>query len=74
MEELYALPADRLRLAPSRPCERAAALFGRLTDEHDPLEPEEAELTKLFTNAWRYIKFATANQFYMIANDCGLDF
>ena len=36
--------------------------------------PEEAELAKLFTNAWRYIKFATANQFYMIANDCGLDF
>jgi UDP-N-acetyl-D-mannosaminuronic acid dehydrogenase len=23
---------------------------------------------------WRYIKFATANQLYMIANDQGLDF
>ena len=39
-----------------------------------PLTPEEAELAKLFTNTWRYIKFATANQLYMIANDFGLDF
>jgi UDP-N-acetyl-D-mannosaminuronic acid dehydrogenase len=38
------------------------------------MAPEEAELAKLFTNVWRYIKFATANQLYMIANDRGLDF
>ena len=38
------------------------------------LSPEEAELAKLFTNTWRYIKFAAANQFYMMANDRGLDF
>ena len=38
------------------------------------LTPEEAELAKLFTNVWRYIKFATANQLYMMANDSGLDF
>ena len=38
------------------------------------LTPEEAELAKLFTNSWRYIKFAAANQFFMIANDLGLDF
>jgi UDP-N-acetyl-D-mannosaminuronic acid dehydrogenase len=37
-------------------------------------EPEEAELAKLFTNTWRYIKFAAANQFFVIANDFGLDF
>jgi UDP-N-acetyl-D-mannosaminuronic acid dehydrogenase len=36
--------------------------------------PEEAELAKLFTNTWRYVKFATANQFWMMANDFGLDF
>ena len=35
---------------------------------------EEAELTKLFSNAWRYIQFATANQFYMIAADHGVDY
>ena len=28
----------------------------------------EAELCKLMTNAWRYIQFATVNQFYMIAS------
>jgi UDP-N-acetyl-D-mannosaminuronic acid dehydrogenase len=28
----------------------------------------------LFTNTWRYIRFAIANQFFMIANDFGLDF
>ena len=29
---------------------------------------------KLFTNAWRYIQFAAANQFYMIAESNGVDF
>ena len=50
------------------------SLFGRLTDSIVELEPEEAELAKLFTNSWRYIKFATANQYFMMANDLGLDF
>jgi UDP-N-acetyl-D-mannosaminuronic acid dehydrogenase len=53
---------------------RAEELFRILTDKIVTLSPEEAELAKLFTNAWRYIKFATANQFYMIANDFGVDF
>ena len=34
----------------------------------------EAELTKIFANVWRYIQFATANQFFMIATDHGVDF
>jgi UDP-N-acetyl-D-mannosaminuronic acid dehydrogenase len=38
------------------------------------LSPEEAELAKLFTNTWRYIKFATANQLFMMANDFDLDY
>src|SRR5579864_417910 len=54
--------------------QRADALFRRLTPEIVELEPEEAELAKLFTNSWRYLKFAVANQLYMIANDNGLDF
>jgi UDP-N-acetyl-D-mannosaminuronic acid dehydrogenase len=49
-------------------------LFSTLTDDIIVVEPMEAELSKLFTNVWRYIKFATANQFYMIANNYGLDF
>jgi UDP-N-acetyl-D-mannosaminuronic acid dehydrogenase len=57
-----------------RAVDRAGKLFWNLTSEVVRLEPEEAELAKLFTNAWRYIKFAAANQFFMIANDYGLDF
>jgi UDP-N-acetyl-D-mannosaminuronic acid dehydrogenase len=31
------------------------------------LNPTEAELGKLFTNMWRYLTFAAANEFYLIA-------
>jgi UDP-N-acetyl-D-mannosaminuronic acid dehydrogenase len=54
--------------------DRAEKLFRNLTGEVVRLLPEEAELAKLFTNTWRYIKFAIANQCYMIANDFGVDF
>ena len=73
MEELFTLP----QIVSSRSTvgrERAAELFSTLTEKIVHLEPEEAELAKLFTNTWRYIKFAAANQFYMMANDRGLDF
>lgn len=73
LTELYDLPqivAARNPVAQAR----AEKLFGNLTESTVPLTPEEAELAKLFTNTWRYIKFATANQLYMIANDFGLDF
>jgi UDP-N-acetyl-D-mannosaminuronic acid dehydrogenase len=53
---------------------RASALFGCLADRIIEMTPEEAELAKLFTNAWRYVRFAAANQFFMIANDLGVDF
>jgi UDP-N-acetyl-D-mannosaminuronic acid dehydrogenase len=52
----------------------ALTLFRRLTDRLVTVEVEEAELAKLFLNSWRYIQFAIANQFYMIAEDRGLDF
>jgi len=54
--------------------ERATKLFAQLNDQTLLLDPAEAELAKLFTNSWRYIQFATANQFYMIAEERGLDF
>jgi len=53
---------------------RCRELFSLLTEDILVLTPIEAELAKLFTNVWRYIKFATANQFFMIANDHGADF
>jgi UDP-N-acetyl-D-mannosaminuronic acid dehydrogenase len=73
MTEIYELP----QIVSSRTgagCERASALFRRLTPTIVVMSPEEAELAKLFTNVWRYIKFATANQLFMMANDRGLDF
>ena len=73
LEELSSLPQIVSGRQP-RAIERAARLFRALTPEIVELLPEEAELAKLFTNTWRYIKFATANQLFMIANDCGLDF
>ena len=36
--------------------------------------PLEAELAKLLTNTWRYMKFAIANQFFQIVNRSGVDY
>ena len=73
MTELFELPQIVSARTP-RGLDRASGLFRRLTGQIVVLTPEEAELAKLFTNVWRYIKFATANQLYMMANDRGLDF
>jgi len=73
MEELHTLPQIISGRTPAA-LERATHLFSHLTDTVVPLEVEEAELAKLFTNTWRYIKFAAANQLYMMANDFGVDF
>jgi UDP-N-acetyl-D-mannosaminuronic acid dehydrogenase len=73
MTELFELPQIVSARSP-KGTERAAKLFSMLTGSIVEMTPEEAELAKLFTNVWRYIKFATANQFYMMANDRGLDF
>ena len=73
MTELFDLPqivAGRTDAA----SDRAEKLFRHLTGSVVRVTPEEAELAKLFTNTWRYIKFATANQFWMMANDAGVDF
>ncbi|CAA9253382.1 MAG: UDP-glucose/GDP-mannose dehydrogenase [uncultured Acidimicrobiales bacterium] len=73
MTELFELP-QLVAARTDRAMERSAKLFRTLTAQVVPLAPEEAELAKLFTNTWRYIRFAIANQLYMIANDYGLDF
>lgn len=49
-------------------------LFARLRIPTIRVTVAEAELAKLFSNAWRYIQFAAANQFYMIAAENGVDF
>ena len=73
MTELFELP-QIVSARTEAAFDRAAALFGLLTERQVRMTPEEAELAKLFTNVWRYVKFATANQLYMMANDRGLDF
>jgi UDP-N-acetyl-D-mannosaminuronic acid dehydrogenase len=73
MEELFDLP-QIVGARSDQAGDRAEKFFRILTNEVIRLQPEEAELAKLFTNTWRYIKFATANQFWMMANDYGLDF
>jgi UDP-N-acetyl-D-mannosaminuronic acid dehydrogenase len=53
---------------------RAEALFARLGVETVPTTSKEAELAKLLTNAWRYMKFAVANQFFLIAHTARIDY
>jgi UDP-N-acetyl-D-mannosaminuronic acid dehydrogenase len=73
MTELFDLP-QIVAARTERAGDRAEKFFSNLTEQIVRLVPEEAELAKLFTNTWRYIKFAAANQFWMMANDAGLDF
>jgi UDP-N-acetyl-D-mannosaminuronic acid dehydrogenase len=73
MTELFDLP--QIVAGRTEPAgDRAEKLFRNLTSQVVRVTPEEAELAKLFTNTWRYLKFATANQFWMMANDAGVDF
>jgi UDP-N-acetyl-D-mannosaminuronic acid dehydrogenase len=73
LEELHTLPqivgADTDVAA-----ERASELFRTLAAKTVRTTSKEAELAKLFTNTWRYMKFAVANQFFMIADGAGLDY
>jgi UDP-N-acetyl-D-mannosaminuronic acid dehydrogenase len=73
LEEIHSLPQLVAGTTP-RAQKRAEELFRCLTHKVIALSPLEAELAKLFTNSWRYIQFATSNQFYMMANDFGADF
>ena len=54
--------------------QKAGALFRLIAPELVSVTPIEAEFAKLFNNAYRYIEFAAANQFYMIAKSAGVDY
>jgi UDP-N-acetyl-D-mannosaminuronic acid dehydrogenase len=73
MEELHSLP-QLVSARTVRGSERAAEVFAKIAKTIIQVQPEEAELAKLFTNSYRYIKFAAANQLYMMANDFGVDY
>ena len=73
LEEIRSLP--QLIGAESEPAfARASSLFQRLDVEIVRTSPMEAELAKLLTNTWRYMKFAIANQFFQIAESAGIDY
>jgi UDP-N-acetyl-D-mannosaminuronic acid dehydrogenase len=73
VEELLTLPQIVSGTSPEAE-EAAAALFGLIAPEIVRLSPIEAELVKLLSNAYRYIQFATTNQFYLIARAAGVDY
>ncbi len=73
LEELQTLP-QIVGADTDLPGDRAEALFCRLTKRTIRTTTREAELAKLFTNTWRYMKFAVANQFFMIAHQAGVDY
>lgn len=52
----------------------AGGLFSSITPDVIYLTHQEAELSKLFSNVWRYMQFAISNQFYQITAQQGLDF
>ena len=52
----------------------AERLFSLISPEVVRLTPMEAEFAKLFSNAYRYVHFAVANQFYMMASSAGVDY
>jgi len=73
LEELHTLPQV---IGADTPVagDRAEALFRHLADKTIRTTSKEAELAKLFTNTWRYMKFAVANQFFAIADQAGVDY
>lgn len=53
---------------------KASYIFKKISKKIIFCSLKEAEFSKLFSNSYRYIQFAIANEFFMIANSAGLDF
>ncbi len=73
VEEILNLPQIVSGTTPKAQ-EAAADFFSLIGVEIVRLMPMEAEFAKLFSNAYRYITFAIANQFYMITTSAGVDY
>src|SRR6266852_6607661 len=74
LEELRTLP-QLVGVTSDEAFAKARVLFERMgVASVIQTTPLEAELAKLLTNTWRYMKFAIANQFFQIVNRSGLDY
>ena len=73
IEELHTLP-QLVGANTDDAYAKASKLFERLGVSVVRTTPLEAELAKLLTNTWRYMKFAIANQFFQIAHRSGADY
>ncbi len=73
IEELQKLPQIISGMTPEAE-EAAGKLFSLIAPEVVRLAPQEAEFSKLFCNAYRYIQFAISNQFYTMVSAHGLDY
>ena len=71
--EIEQLP--QIIAASSKKAERKASeIFKKISKKIIYASLEEAEFSKLFSNAYRYIQFAVSNEFYMLADKANLDF
>lgn len=73
LEEIRRLPQIISAFSPQGMA-AARAVFEPLGVDLLELTPLEAEITKLCNNVYRYITFAVANQFYMLASEWNIDF
>ncbi len=73
VRELQTLPQIVSGMTPEAE-ETAARLFSTIAPKVVRMLPKEAEFAKLISNAYRYIQFAAANQFYTMVEAAGLDY
>lgn len=73
IEETHKLPQIISGFSPEG-VRRVKDLFSAFTDDFVEVTLLEAELAKIYSNVWRYISFAVANEFYSIANDHNADY
>ncbi|OLC23312.1 MAG: nucleotide sugar dehydrogenase [Actinobacteria bacterium 13_1_40CM_2_65_8] len=73
LEEIRSLP-QLIGVSSDAAFEKARGLFAPMEVKVVRTTPLEAELAKLLTNTWRYMKFAIANQFFQIAHRSGVDY
>ena len=74
LEELSSLP-QIIGADTERARERAQKLFASIVaSSFVHTTTREAEVAKLLTNTWRYMKFAVANSFFMVSHSAGVDY